>query len=129
MNLILNLFSSNLNIAQNKGDLPNRKDIAVDQTWNLADIYATPDIWEKDYKLLESSISKYSEFKGKLGSSASELLNCLKFDDENGIKVSRLYLYSSLAKDLDLGNAENQARYERISALSSTLSAASSYPT
>ena len=127
LNLILNLFSSNLNIAQNKGDLPNRKDIAVDQTWNLADIYATPDLWEKDYKLLESSISKYSEFKGKLGSSASELLNCLKFDDENGIRVSRLYLYSSLAKDLDLGNAENQARYERISALSSTLSAASSY--
>ncbi len=33
------------------------------------------------------------------------------------IKISQLYLYASLNKDLDLGNAENQGRYERISSI------------
>ncbi|MBK8943794.1 MAG: oligoendopeptidase F [Ignavibacteriae bacterium] len=127
LNLLLNLFSGNLNIAQNNGELPSRSDIPIDQTWNIADIYSTPDLWENDFKLLESSIENYKSFRGKLGSSSSELLKCLKFDDENGIRVSRLYLYASLSKDLDLGNAENQARYERISALASNLSAASSF--
>ncbi len=113
--------------AQTSGELPTRADVPENLTWNLTDIYKTPQQWEDDFKWVENSISKYKEFEGKLGNSAKELLACLKFDDEIGIKISRLFLYASLSKDLDLGNAENQGRYERVSALGAKLSAASSF--
>jgi len=113
--------------AQTSGELPTRADVPENLTWNLTDIYKTPQQWEEDFKWVENSISKFKEFEGKLGNSAKELLTCLKFDDEVGIKISRLFLYASLSKDLDLGNAENQGRYERISALGAKLSAASSF--
>ena len=113
--------------AQTRGELPTRADIPENLTWNLKDIYPTDEKWETDFKWVENSIEKYKEYEGKLGNSAKELLACLTFDDEIGIKFSRLYLYASLSKDLDLGNAENQGRYERISNLGAKLSAASSF--
>lgn len=113
--------------TQSKGELPLRSDIAKELTWNLEDIYKNISDWETDFLWGEDAIKRYSNFKGKLDNSSSDLLECLKFDDEVGIKISRLYLYASLSRDLDLTNAENQARYDRISALASKLSAASSY--
>ncbi len=127
LTFIFNILNSNDNIAQTKGELPLRSEIPVEQTWNLADIYKTPDLWEADFVLAEKAVEKYSTFQGKLGKSSTELLNCLKFDDELSIKLRTLDLYASLAKDLDLGVAENQAKNERLSALFSNIGAASSF--
>jgi len=127
LTFLLNLHEYNSTLAQGKGELPLRKDIPIELTWNIADIYKSVEDWETDFKWAEEAIKKYDSFKGKLNSSANELLNCLKFDDEVGIKLSQLYLYASLSKDLDLGNPKNQGRYERISSLASKLSAASAY--
>ncbi len=124
---LFNLQQFNSTVAQGKGELPLRSDIAQELTWNLEDIYKTTAEWENDFQWAEKAIKKYEEFEGKLGNSSSDLLACLSFDDEVGIKISRLYLYASLAKDLDLAIAENQGRYERISNLASKLGAASSY--
>lgn len=113
--------------AQGKGELPSREDIPAELTWNVNDIYSSVDLWEQDFKWTENAIIKYETYQGKLSKSAEDLLACLKFDDEVGIRVSKLFLYASLLKDLDLGNAENQARYDRVSTLGSKLSAASSF--
>ena len=127
LSFALNILFSNTNVSQVKGELPLRKDIQENLTWNLNDIYKSIDEWEKDYKWCENSISKYNEFRGTLNESAEDLLKCLLFDDEIGIKVNRLYLFASLSRDLDLGNAENQGRYDRISTLASDIAAASSF--
>ena len=127
LTLLLSLQNFDAAIAQTKGELPSRNDIPVEQTWNVSDIYSSVDLWEADFKWSEEAIKKYEQYKGKLGNSADDLLSCLKFDDEVGIKLSQLYLYASLLKDLDLGDAENQGRYERVSSLASKISAASSY--
>jgi len=124
---LLNLPTFVSSEAQSNGELPSRSDIPAELTWNISDIYESNDLWEADFNLAEAAIKKYEIYKGKLGNSANDLLACLKFDDEVAIKLSQLYLYASLSKDLDLNVSENQARYERISALSTNLSAASSY--
>ncbi|MGE5498942.1 MAG: oligoendopeptidase F, partial [Syntrophothermus sp.] len=94
---------------------------------NLNDIYSTPEKWEDDFAWVNSNLSKYKEFEGKLGSSASELLGAMKFNDEVSIKLSRLSLYSSLSKDLDLTNTTNSGRYNRMSALFSKAAAAGAF--
>ncbi|MCB9210467.1 MAG: oligoendopeptidase F [Ignavibacteriales bacterium] len=124
---IISLAMFNSPTAQSGGDLPKRQDIPVEYTWNLVDIYKTSDLWEADFKWVDGAKSKYESFKGNLSKSSKDLLNCLSFDDEVSIKISQLYLYASLGRDLDLGVAENQARYERIAALASDISAASSF--
>lgn len=126
LTLLLNLFTKSEAQAQT-GELPLHSEIDTELTWNLEDIYKTPDLWETDFKWSQDAVKKYAEYKDKISESSKQLLEVVKFDDEVGIKVSSLYLYASLARDLDLGNAENQARYERIAALASELGAASSY--
>ncbi len=127
MKFLLNQQVFNSSIAQSKGELPLHSDIPEELTWNVKDIYETTEVWEKDFSWVEEAIKKYEVFKGNLDKETSSLLACLKFDDEVGIKISRLYLYASLTRDLDLGHAENQGRYDRIVTLASQLSAASSY--
>lgn len=127
LTVLINLLNAETSTAQKKSELPTRNEIKTEYTWNLIDIYSTVDEWENDFRWAENSIAKYNEFKGQLGKSAQDLLGCLKFDDEVGIKLSRLYLYASLARDLDLSNAENQSRYDRISSLDSKISAGSSF--
>ena len=125
--ILVNYLNMDITNAQTQTELPSRNEIAENLKWNLTDIYKTNEDWEKNYQLVESSIQKYSDFKGKLGNSANDLKECLTFDDEIGIKISRLHLYASLLRDLDLTDADNQGRYDRISALSSKISAASSF--
>lgn len=109
------------------GKLPAREDIEAKYTWKLSDIYATEELWEKDFSWVNDNLEEYARFEGKLSKSAADLLAALKFDDEVGMKVSRLHLYASLSKDLDLTNSTNSARYERITALYSKVGAASAY--
>ena len=121
------IFADDSKSSTSNGELPKREDIEKHLTWNLKDIYKNNQDWESDFNWTKDSIGKYNEFKGKLGNSAKDLLSCVTFDDEVGKKMSRLYLYAFLSKDLDVSNTENQARYDRIADLNSELSATSSF--
>lgn len=118
-----NLFSSDVN----SGGLLERDKIEDSYKWNLKDIYNSNDEWENDFASLEIKASKLSEFKGTLNQSAKSLLDCLKYDEEIGIILDKLHLYSMLAKDLDLGNEKYQGMYDRLMVLASKISALSAY--
>lgn len=121
------MMSAPLFSQSESGELMKRSEIDPKYTWNLADVYESPEKWEEEFKVVESKIEEYKKFEGTLGNSAEALLACFKFDNEMGIKVERLYLYASLAQDLDLANAENQGRYNRLIALYTRVGAASSF--
>ena len=108
-------------------ELIERNKIDDKYKWNIADIYLSDEDWEKDFRLIESKVDQYYAFKGTIKNSAHELLECLKFDEEIGIKFGHLYLYSMLSKDLDLADANYQGMYDRVTVLSSKLDAASSF--
>jgi len=107
--------------------LPAREDIEEIYKWNLADIYNSAEDWENDFNSVKDNLGNYKKFIGKLGQSAEQLLNCLKFDDEMGIKLERLYLYTMLAKDSDLRVGKFQSMDERIKSLYSQVSTVSSF--
>ena len=121
------LFNTDVLAQEKTKDVPTREQIEEQYKWNLEDVYKSPEDWEKDFNWVKEASGKCEKFEGTLGSSAQKLLECLKFSDEVEIKVGKLYLYASLAKDLDLSNPENQSRFERIMSLYSQVSAASSF--
>lgn len=120
--------SSNFLFAQDGGgDLPTRDKIAEEYKWNLTDVYKTDETWETDFNWVKENASKYSQFEGKLGNSAADLLACIKFDEELSMKIDRLFLYASLSRDLDLTHEGNQGRYDRMMSLYSNVAALSSF--
>ena len=107
--------------------LPAREEIEEKYKWNLTDIFSSVEDWEADFKWVKDNLHNYQNFIGKLGESAEQLLKCLRFDDEIGIKLERLYLYTMLAKDSDLRVGKFQSMDDRIKSLYSEVSTVSSF--
>ena len=107
--------------------LPVREDIEDKYKWDLSHIYEDDEKWEKDFNWIEKNLSGYDKFKRKLNSGADTLLACLKFDDNIGIRLERLYLYAMLAKDSDLRDNAYQAMDDRIKSLYAKVTTVSSF--
>ncbi|VAX25917.1 Oligoendopeptidase F [hydrothermal vent metagenome] len=120
-------MKNNYSSDGNLGGLRNRDEIDNSYKWNLKDIYESDEKWEDDFSALSEKAVQLPEFKGTLHQSANDLLSCLKFDEEIGIVLDRLHLYSMLAKDLDLGNEKYQGMYDRLMVMASKISALSAF--
>ncbi|MDR3625279.1 MAG: M3 family metallopeptidase, partial [Ignavibacteriaceae bacterium] len=123
----LNQISKKYSSDSGSGKLLTRDKIKEKYKWNLADIYQSNDIWEKEFKWVEENINEYKKFEGRLSHSPDTLLECLQFDDLIGIKLDRLHLYASLAKDSDMRVHIYQSMDERMRSLFSRVSSASSF--
>lgn len=122
---IVPLFHYSENTANFK--VPSRDQIDEKYKWNLTDIYNSDENWEIDFKWVESKIINYKDYEGKLSSGSTELLACLKFNDQLNAKVERLHLYAMLAKDSDMRVTKYQGMDDRIKSLYSRVSTASSF--
>ncbi len=109
------------------GKILERAEVKEEYKWDLTHVYSSEDLWEKDFKWIEGNIAGYEKFIGKLQLSSKTLAECLKFDDEIGIRLERLYLYSMLAKDSDLRATKYQAMNDRIKNLFTKISSANSF--
>lgn len=109
-------------MAQNIKDLPDRSAIDEKYKWDLTLIYKNDSEWEKDFEFVKNNIQKYKEFEGKLTKSGKTLYQALKFDEQIGIKLDKLSLYSSLSKDLDLTNNKYIAMAQKLQDLRVKLS-------
>ncbi len=107
--------------------IPKREDIDEKYKWNLTDIYKSDGDWEEDFKWIVDHIKNYSKFEGKLSRSAKDLLDCFKFDEEIGIKLERLYLYSMLVKDSDMSVSKYLGMDDRIKSLYTNVTTSSSF--
>jgi len=107
--------------------IPQRSEIETKYTWNLADIYASDDAWEADFKRGREIIASASKYVGHLGESVQTLFECLEARTELGRIGFNLYQYAYLNKDLDNRVSKYQAMTERAAMLSSEAGAAFSF--
>jgi len=91
-----------------------RENIEEKYTWDLSLIFSSVEEWEREFKELEDSIPLFEKFRGTIGSSASGLLETLKFHDSIGIKFGKLYLYAMLNRDIDLNNSLFQGLHQKV---------------
>ena len=114
-------------MATDVNQLPERKDIAVEDTWRLEDIFATDQAWEDEFKDIQDSLPKGEQYKGKLGESADVLWDALQFQDGITERLGRLYTYSHMRYDQDTGNTFYQGMDDRAKNLYSQASSVFSY--
>ncbi|OOE06243.1 oligoendopeptidase F [Anoxybacillus kestanbolensis] len=97
--------------------LPTRKDVPVEYTWRLEDIFATDEQWEKEFEEIMSLLPKFSEYKGKLGESAQTLYEALQYRDHVFMRLGKLYAYAHMRHDEDTANSLYQGLETRAEGL------------
>lgn len=98
--------------------IKERKDIPLEDTWNLNDIFENIDVFHENFKKVESKIPDLAQYEGKLTSSSEILYNFLSEQDELVILLNKLYLYSHM----HLHEDGNVSLYQELSTKTETLS-------
>lgn len=97
--------------------LPTRKDVPVQYTWRLEDIFATDEQWEEEFQAIAALLPKFSEYKGRLGESAQTLYEALQYRDHVLFRLGKLYAYAHMRHDEDTANSFYQAFETRAESL------------
>ena len=66
--------------------IPQRSEIAVEDTWAIEDLYASDDAWAEDLKILEAEGDAMAAYAGRLGESGAVLAEYLTKMDGEQIK-------------------------------------------
>lgn len=98
----------------NKTEIPDyshteRNQIPGEFKWKVEDIYPNLEEWQKDKVLLLKMIPKIKTLAKNWTSSAGKMADLLNLLDEIEKKENKLYIYSNLLADTDMGNSKFQA--------------------
>ena len=107
--------------------LKSRKEMDPQYMWDLSHIFPTREAWEKAYQEAEALCKPGSEVAGTLGDSADSLLAGLNVVIDALRAVELVYLYASLNKSGDQGDAEAQTLEARAVTLYVKLSTVTSF--
>src|SRR5690625_1735735 len=124
--LRVNFWRGMIYMAKMTTKIPKRDEVPQELTWNLADIFATDEQWEEEFKALQADIPKIKDFQQTLGESAENLYQLLSFQDNISERLGKLYTYSHMRYDQDTTNAFYQAMNQKAESVltlaSSTMS-------
>ncbi|WP_297277257.1 oligoendopeptidase F [uncultured Brachyspira sp.] len=107
--------------------LIERKDVKIEDTWDLSLLYKNDEEFEKDFKSMEEFSKEVIKFKGNLSKSANELKNILDSIMKTSIILDKLGTYAFLKQTEDLTNNDSNVKVARFTKLSSEFSANLSY--
>ncbi len=79
--------------------------------WNVNDIYATKQDYEREYKKLEDNLKEYEKYQGHILDSANNLYELLKFDTNFSEALEKIYVYAHLQNDQDTTDTEFQTMF------------------
>ncbi|WP_301172904.1 oligoendopeptidase F [Brevibacillus nitrificans] len=106
---------------------PTREHVAVEQTWNLEDLFSTQEAWDAELQEIIDYLPVLTAFKGTLHSGAENLLACLEARDELVVRAQLVATYARLRTSEDGTNPQNQAISARVGDAISALNAALSF--
>ncbi len=114
-------------IDSNDGQPMNRAEIATEETWGLDDIYPTDNAWRDAKSQISEEAQKITTFKGKITSSATTLLEFLKYTSDITKEFSRLYSYASMRSDVDTRVTDYLAMKQEMGQMLTQLQSLSSF--
>lgn len=97
--------------------LPKRSEIADKYKWNVASIYATEDLWEKDFDWVKEKAPEIQKYQGKVCADANHLYEALKLQDDVFMQLEKVYTYAHLRHDEDTTNSTYKGLYDRACGL------------
>ena len=83
----------------------DRSKIPESETWNLKDLYPDQSAWRIAKEAFVPRLDAIATFRGRLAESPQVLLACMTLLSDLSQEFTRLYVYASLASDLDTRDA------------------------
>lgn len=105
----------------------DRSSIPLQWQWNLADLYPSDDAWKQAKEKFIAAYPKIKQFKGTLGSSPRQLLQCLETRSSLTKELSRLYVYTSLHSDQDTRDSKTLEMLQGMGQLVSDFNSATAF--
>jgi oligoendopeptidase F len=96
---------------------PTRDQIAEQEKWNLADIFAADAAFEAAFKHVEGLVDKIPSLKGTLSRSPESLLAGFRMRDQAMSELEKVMLYAGLSYHQDMSVSETQGRFDRVQSL------------
>ena len=90
-------------------ELLKRSEVKEENTWNVKDMYATQEDWEKELKDISEIIDRVAAFEGKAAENAQNLFTVLENLAKAGEKLDKAYNYAERLFDEDQTNTTHQA--------------------
>ncbi len=109
--------------------IPERSQVPVEDTWNLADIYYSDEAWQQDLEATRALAQKLPGYAGRLGESAHTLYEYVELEQQVGEHLTELANYAQRKGDQDTRVAENQALVGKVMSLYVEISSAVSFET
>jgi len=106
-----------------------RSEIAAEHKWKLEDLYPSDQAWNEAKQQLAAQFDEITKYKGKLASSASELLACLEFDSRVSREFGRLFSYASMKSDEDTRDSEHLGMKQELQQLGTDYSSRAAFIT
>ncbi|GGA73670.1 oligoendopeptidase F [Ornithinibacillus halotolerans] len=104
-----------------------RSEVPEEQKWDLTDLFATFEDWEKELQAVQEDITEVTKFQGKLGNDAKTLLECLQTLEAYEQRLVRVFTYASLKSSADGSDPENQRDSAKVSAAGASIGAKLSF--
>ena len=84
--------------------IPERKEIADQDKWDLAALFDSDKLWETMVAELEDELSDFSKYKGRLKDSIAVLKEAVEFHLGFTRRLEKVYTYAHLKSDQDKSN-------------------------
>lgn len=92
-----------------------RQEIENKYKWNVEDLFATPEDWDKGLEELKELSKGVVGFKGKIKTGDPDVMKeYFAFNDRLGLLAAKLGTYAHMVVDQDLRIAENNERQQRL---------------
>lgn len=104
-----------------------RAEVPEEQKWDLTDLFSSTEAWEQELQAVQDEITEVTQYKGKLGSNAKTLLNCLTTLENYQERLVRVGTYASLKSSADGSDPENQRDAAKVSSAMASIGAKLSF--
>lgn len=107
--------------------LPDRKDVPVEHTWDVASVYPSDEAWEKAVADTAARLPEIAAYRGRLGESPAVLADFFELMDEVALTVGKLSTYVTLRFTVDTSDQQAAALNDRSRALFAQFGAATAF--
>lgn len=104
-----------------------RKDIPVEYTWDLEDLFESVEAWEEEFTNVSKLAEDFPKHKGEFTKSSDSLLQALKDLETISRSMMNVYSYTSLKLDEDTRIGDSQSLSARARSLYVQFSSSTSF--
>jgi len=114
-------------MSDNEKNIPQRSEVAANDTWNLSKLFKSDDEWNSSLSEFIKTAEKIPSFQGTLGASAESLACYLDFSRDLMILGERLGYYAMLRTAEDQGNSVSRTMTGKITMAGAKAEAAAAW--